>query len=95
MLKIIQYNKNLQNRLDKSLNDFENYSKIEIEILPEANKNGSFINIPYNIGDYFHIYFDNNKEEIKRTYFGHEDKIEKIKIIIDYNKNISLFGLFL
>ena len=95
MLKIIQHNKNLQNRLDKGLNDFEDYSKIEIEILPEANKNVSFINIPYKMGDYYHIYFDNNKEEIKRTYFGHENKIQKIKIIIDYKKNFSLFGLFL
>ena len=30
----------------------------------------------------FYIYFNNNKEEIRRTYLTEEDKISKINIII-------------
>ena len=38
---------------------------------------------------YYHIYFDDNKEEIKRNYLNENEKIKKIKIIIDYK--IKLF----
>ena len=31
---------------------------------------------------YFHIYFNNNKKEIKRNYLKALENIEKIKIII-------------
>ena len=33
---------------------------------------------------YFHIYFNNNKEEIKRNYLEENEQINSIKIIIDY-----------
>ena len=33
---------------------------------------------------YYHIYFDNNKNEIKRNYIKYSEHIKKIKIIIDY-----------
>ena len=36
---------------------------------------------------YFHIYFDDNKEEVKRKYYSElndRDEVSKIKIIIDY-----------
>ena len=33
---------------------------------------------------YYHIYFNDNKEEIKRNYFNKNDNVSKIKIIIDY-----------
>ena len=41
---------------------------------------------------YYHIYFNNNKEEIKRNYIN-KDEIKIIKIIIDY-KIESLEKLF-
>ena len=34
--------------------------------------------------EYYHIYFDDKKEENKRNYIKKEDKVNIIKIIIDY-----------
>ena len=33
---------------------------------------------------YYHIYFNDNKEEIKRNYLDENDNVSKFKIIIDY-----------
>ena len=43
-----------------------------------------FINIKEEDKKYFHIYFNNNKEEIKKTEINEEDKVSKINITIDY-----------
>ena len=89
-LGIINYNKTLQQRLNTNINDYkdysEKYSSIEIEVLPIKNKYGNFIDIDYRFQKYFHIYFNNNKnEEIKKkTFLGRDHKITKINIIIDY-----------
>ena len=53
---------------------------------PVNNKFGKFINMNEN-EKYYHIYFNDNKEEIKRNYFDKEDNVTKIKIIIDYQIN--------
>ena len=45
---------------------------------------GSFINIKEEENKYFHIYFNGNKEETKKTELNRENKVSKIKIIIDY-----------
>ena len=97
-LKLIKYNKSMQNRLNKGIKDFkeytEIYSPIEIEIIPAKNKYGKFINIPYpEKKSNFHIFFDNNKNEIQRSYLEENESIDKIKIIIDYQVK-SLKGLF-
>ena len=42
---------------------------------------------------YYHIYFNNNKAEIKRNYLEEKDQIKTIKIIIDYQVK-SLEDLF-
>ena len=97
-LKIIKYNKNIQKRIDININSYkeylEKYSPIEIEIIPAINKFGNFINFNKEDEIYYHIYFNDNKEEIKRNYLNKDDKVEKIKIIIDYQiKSFSeLFG---
>ena len=89
-LGIINYNKTLQQRLNTNINDYkdysEKYSSIEIEVLPIKNKYGNFIDIDYRFQKYFHIYFNNNKnEETKKEIFLSGDhKITKINIIIDY-----------
>ena len=36
---------------------------------------------------YFHFYFDDSKKEIKRNYFEDNEKVNTIKIIIDYHVN--------
>ena len=85
---IIRYNKKLQKRLDLSINDYkecsELFTSIEIEIKTANNIYDSFINILELYKDYYHIYFDDNKKEIKRCYLTEEDKVNKIKIKIDY-----------
>ena len=87
-LKIVKYNKNLKRRINININDYkeysEKYSSIEIEVMPEIYSNGKFININDENKIYYHIYFDNNKEEIKRKYIENNEKIELIKIIIDH-----------
>ena len=84
-LIIVKYNKRIQNRLNLSLNDYKEYREIEIEIIPNKGGYGKFINIKENDELYYHIYFNDNKEEIKNRYsFWKVDKVTKIKIIIDY-----------
>ena len=88
-LEIVKYNKKVQNRLNLGVKDYKEYSEtftpIEIEIIPTKGKYGRFININENDELYYHIYFNDNKEEIKNKYeIKEEDKVTKIKIIIDY-----------
>ena len=96
-LEIVKNNKNIKKRINLNINDYkeysEKYSSIEIEIKPVNNKSGKFINIKEENEKYYHIYFNNGKEEIKRNYINEDEKIEIIKIIIDY-KIESLENLF-
>ena len=97
-LQIVKYNRKVQNRLDLGIKDYkeysETYSSIEIEIIPTKGKYGKFININENDKLYYHIYFNDNNEEIKNKYkIKDEDEVTKIKIIIDYQVKsfVSLF----
>ena len=86
---IIKYNKALQNRLNLNIKNYkecsELFTPIEIEIIPAEKKYGKFINIKYEKQKiYTHIYFNDSNKEIKKYYLKKEDKITKIKIIIDY-----------
>ena len=88
-LEIVEYNKKIQNRINLSVKDYKEYSEaftpIEIEIIPTKDKYGRFIKINENDKVYYHIYFNDNKEEIKNKYkINKKDKVRKIKIIIDY-----------
>ena len=86
-LNIIKYNENIKKRININTNDYkeysEKYSSIEIEIKPVSNKYGKFIKIKEE-EIYYHIYFNNNEEEIKRNYINEGEEIKMIKIIIDY-----------
>ena len=94
LLEIIRYNKNIQNKLNKKLIDFiKEYSKIVIEIIPKENEFGKFISIPKRYESYYHIYFNDNEEEIKRKKLNKDENIFKIKVILDY-KIKSLCNLF-
>ena len=98
-LEIIKYNKNIQKRIHINVNDYKEYSEIysliEIEIKPVYYNLGIFINIDKEDELYYHIYFNDNKEEIKRNHTNINEKIKKIKIIIDYQvksfKNLFYF----
>ena len=84
-LQIVKYNKKIQNRLDLDVKDYKECSNIEIEIIPTKDKYGKFINVNKKNKLYYHIYFNDNKEEIKNKYeINEEDKVAKIKIIINY-----------
>ena len=51
-LKIVKYNKRIQNRINSSIKDYKEYSEtfttIEIEIIPAKGEYGKFINIKEN-----------------------------------------------
>ena len=89
LLDIIKYNMKIKNRINISIKDYKEYSgiysTIEIEIKTVNSKYGRFITI-FNDEKYYHIYFNDNEEEIKRDYYylNENEKVEKIKIIIDY-----------
>ena len=76
-LYMVKYNKNIKERINININDYkeysEKYSSIEIEIKPVNNKYGKFINIKKEEEIYYHIYFDNNEEEIKRKYINFDE----------------------
>ena len=96
-LEIFKYNKNIQKRLNININNYKEYSEIytsiEIELIPIKNSDGEFINIRENEKKYFHIYFNESKNEINNNFLFENNKISKIKIIIDYQVK-SFEGLF-
>ena len=85
-LEIVKYNINMQKRLNININNYkefsEFYSSIELEIIPIPNIYGPFIRIKEENKKYFHIYFNDNKEEIKKTELNKEDKVSKINILL-------------
>ena len=93
-LKLIKNNKKLQKKLNISIQDYKDYTDIIIEIIPYEKKYDNFINI-FNKEDekYFHIYFNDANEEIKRYNLNSDDNVTKIKIIINYEIN-SFYKLF-
>jgi len=98
LFEIIHHNKKFQNKLDLTIKDFQEFSKvyssIEIDIKPTEDIYGKFINILNKEEEpYFHIYFNNSQKEIKRNYLKNEEKIQKIKIIINHQV-ISFSQLF-
>ena len=93
-LDISKYNKKIKKSIDISINDYKNYTEIEIEIIPVYNnKYTKFININKEEEKYYHIFFNNNKEEIKRNYLNENEQVKRINIIIDYQVK-SFKGLF-
>ena len=89
LLNIVKYNKNIKKRINININDFkeysERYSSIEIEIKLVNNKYSKFINIKdEDEKKYYHIYLNNNKEEIKRNHINEGEQIQIIKIKINY-----------
>ena len=95
LLEIIKYNNNLQTRLNININNYiDYYNKIVIEIIPlNKNDKNEFINIPKQDEPSYHIFFNDDKNETKRNYFKKDEKVSKIKIIIDTNVK-SLKNLF-
>ena len=99
ILEIIKYHKYTQQRLNLSKDDFkeysEKYSSIEIVIIACKSKKSEYIKIEKDKEQYYHIYFNDSKEEIKRRNLNKMEKENntKIKIKIDYQIE-SFSGLF-
>ena len=88
-LETIKYNKNIQKRMDININDYKDYSEkytsIELEIIPMKKEYGEFINIKEESKKYYHIYFNDNKEnEIHSTNINENHNISKISVVVDY-----------
>ena len=88
-LETIRYNKSIQKRINININHYkaysEEYSAIELDIIPMKGKYGKFIDIEKEDKKYFHIYFnDNKKKEIEITSLNTYDNVSKISINIDY-----------
>ena len=82
LLKIIKENKKTQQRLDINVNSYREYCEIEI-LITKSSQEGKFINIPTKeYESYYHIYFNDDKNEEKRFYSKNNDK--NIRIIIDF-----------
>ena len=96
LLCLIKNNKSIQKTLDIGIKDYENYLNIEIDIIPFYKKEkNSFINIKNEYKSHYHIYFNEKRDEIKRTYFTTtNDDVSKIKIRVD-KEITSLKDLFL
>ena len=96
-LRLIKCNKKIKNRLNINIKDYKNYCEIKIDVEIVRNKKKHKI---YFLKDllkeeepFYHIYFNNSKEETKRNYLTEDDDINKINIIIDY-KITSFDNLF-
>ena len=97
-LTLIINNKNLQKRLNISIDTYIKFSsQIEIEIIPNKIKlvnENKFIDIlDWEYKPFYHIYFNDGNEEINRNYFTINENVSKIKVLIDMEVN-SIQGLF-
>ena len=94
-LQLIKYNKKIQYKLDKSIEDYKEYNQIEIELRPklEYKDKSKFIN--KNDYDRFniHIYINDDRKESDSCFLEANQNIQKIVIKIDFEKK-SLKGLF-
>ena len=92
LLKIIQYNKLLHNKLGITIDNYIEHSKIEIEL--EISKDTKIINLNGKKSDYFHIYYNGSQIEPENEYnLKGKGKFPSVKIVIDYEQN-SLNELF-
>ena len=89
LLNFIRYNKYIQNRIEKDINSFREYSKIEIELTLKLENQREFIINILNKKDQinYHIFLNDDKEELKRIYITKTDIAKKAKIIIEPEVN--------
>ena len=97
LLDIIHYNKKFQKKLEIKFEEFKKISYItEIELFLEENISSNFIKIRKGQEKYFKIYLNDDKEQTNKikVYKRSKIKIKKVRIIIDYEKNITFYNLF-
>ena len=96
-LEIIKINKNIQKQFNLNIKDYKEFSEIIIEIIPTKKDSGSFIHFDNKNDESFaQIYFNDNENEIKRSYIQSNEKSKIGKIKIHINRSIkSLYKLLL
>ena len=92
-MKIIQYNKNLQHRLNIDNTDYKKACQVELEIKPLPNHYGKFISVIKGEESNYHIFFNNKKKEKKRNFLKENENVIKIKVLLDY-KIKTFYNLF-
>ena len=89
-LHLIRYSKYFQDKLEITEIDYRKYSQIEIEIKliknddeqQDKRKKLYFINEKLK-HDFYHVFFDDKREEIERNYVMAGENVKKIKIVIE------------
>ena len=76
-MKIIQYNKSIQHRLDLTNDDYKKICQIELEITPLSNHYGKFISVTKGEESLCHIFFNNKKKEKKRNHLKENESVKK------------------
>ena len=94
-LRIVKTNRNLQNKLDISLDTYEEYyNQIEVELIPkksDLSSENQFINPDYQNKAFFNSSFD----EVKKCNFSDNENISKIRVLLNIKYLTSLSDLFL
>ena len=88
ILKLVKYNKHFKEKLEIEQIDYRKFDQIEIEItlkqFDEDDERQKIYFINKNLeSNFYHIFFEKDKNEQKRNYVYSNEKIEKIKIILD------------
>ena len=91
-LKLLNYNKTIQQRINLSIEDYKNYLSIKIEVKLidnyNVNCNNTFISKEFKNSYSSFIYVVLNDETIERKIDSiKNDKISKVKIILNYDLN--------
>ena len=85
LLKIVQYNIQLQKILNINISDYKKCFDTIIEIIPTNYIKGSLINIMES--PYCHIYINDNQTETNNFNNERREIIKKVKLLIDYDFN--------
>ena len=85
-LKLIKYNKKLQNKLEKDITDYKDYSKVEIQVILNNENPKKFINVTNpNDKELYQIFINDQSKEATKDIEKIKEKIEKFKIVLKYN----------
>ena len=81
VLDILKCNKEVKIRVDIDINDYkkccEEFSTIEIEIIPNDKYYTKIININKENEQYIHIFFNQNEKEANKDFFPNQIKLKK------------------
>ena len=84
-LALVRYNLRLQNKIELTLKDYQDYGQIEIELIPkQLNQLKYGKNVFINIQDKneFKIYFNSEVKHRRRTYITRADNVKTIRVVI-------------